>query len=237
MFFCRGRASSTLLRVVTGMAGRKPAAARKALMDADKAAADAAGPYRKSMAVRAMAWASELGDQPQMLILSGGLLALGLVRRDGRMARAGGRMIAAHLLATMAKNFIKHRVDRTRPRSTGNGKGHAIRPGRSHAKEETSFPSGHSAGAAAVARAFARDYPEHQGAALAGAGFIALAQIPRCAHYPTDVGAGVAIGLAAEKAVDAVWPFGDAADQSNSVRPGMRVGEEPFLTSNDGVTR
>jgi hypothetical protein len=184
---------------------RKPKleGARKALMDADKAATDAVDPYRKSVAVRAMSWASELGDQPQMLALSGGLLALGLVRHDGRMARAGGRMIGAHLLATMAKNFIKHRVDRTRPRSTGNGKDHEPRPGRSRAKEETSFPSGHSAGAAAVARAFARDYPEHRGAALAGAGFIALAQIPRCAHYPTDVGAGLAIGLAAEKVVDA----------------------------------
>jgi membrane-associated phospholipid phosphatase len=188
------------------MARRKPAAARKALMDADKAATNAVKPYRKSAAVRAMAWASELGDQPQMLTLSGGLLALGLARGDGRMARAGARMIAAHLLATAAKAFVKHRVDRTRPRSAGDGRGHGIKPGRSHAKEETSFPSGHSAGAAAVARAFSREFPEHRGAALAGAGFIALAQIPRCAHYPTDVGAGLAIGLAAEKAVDMVWP-------------------------------
>jgi len=178
---------------------------RSKLMDADKAAVDAAEPYRKSAAVRAVSWASELGDQPQMLALSAGLLALGLVRRDGRMARAGARMIAAHLLATKAKSLIKHRIDRTRPRSTGNGKDHKPRPGRNRAKEETSFPSGHSAGAAAVARAFARDYPEHGGAALAAAGFIALAQIPRRAHYPTDVAAGVAIGLAAEKAVDATF--------------------------------
>ena len=187
------------------MGRSKLAGARRALMDADKATVRAVKPQRKSAAVRAMAWASELGDQPQMRILSGGLLALGLVRRDGRMARAGARMFLAHMLATAAKNFVKHRVDRTRPRSTGKGKGHGIEPGRSHAKEETSFPSGHSAGAAAVARAFSRDYPEHEGAALAGAGFIALAQIPRCAHYPTDVGAGLAIGLAAEKAVDAAF--------------------------------
>jgi undecaprenyl-diphosphatase len=184
--------------------GKKPLSkAQHMLMDADKATVRAVKPRKKSAAVRALSWASELGDQPQMLALSGGLLALGLVRRDGRMARAGARMVLSHLLATAAKNFVKHRIDRTRPRSAGDGKGHAIKPGRSHAKEETSFPSGHSAGAAAVARAFAREYPEHEGAALAGAGFIALAQIPRCAHYPTDVGAGLAIGLAAEKAVDA----------------------------------
>lgn len=180
--------------------------ARRALIDADKAVRDAVEPYKKSAAVRAVSWASELGDQPQMLALSGGILALGLVRRDGRMARAGARMIAAHLFATMAKNFVKHRVDRTRPRSAGNGQGPKPRPGRSTAKEETSFPSGHSAGAIAVARAFAREYPDQLGAALAGGSFIALAQIPRRAHYPTDVAAGLAIGLAAEKAVDAVFP-------------------------------
>jgi membrane-associated phospholipid phosphatase len=132
---------------------------------------------------------------------------MGLARRDRRMAGAGARMIAAHLLATAAKNFIKHRVDRTRPRSATGKDGHKPKPGRSTAKEETSFPSGHSAGAIAVASAYAREYPEHQAAALAGAGVVALAQIPRSAHYPTDVGAGVAIGLAAEKAVDLVWPF------------------------------
>jgi membrane-associated phospholipid phosphatase len=186
------------------MGKKKPLAkAHQALMDADRATARAVEPQRKSGAVRVMAWASELGDQPQMRILCGGLLGLGLVRRDGRMVRAGARMFLSHMLATAAKNFVKHRVDRTRPRSTGKARGSQLKPGRSHAKEETSFPSGHSAGAAAVARAFAREYPEHRGAALAGAGFIALAQIPRCAHYPTDVGAGLAIGLAAEKAVDA----------------------------------
>lgn len=194
---------------VGGMGRSKLAGARKALMDADKSAMDAVEPYKKSAAVRAVSWASELGDQPQLLVLSGGLLAFGLVRRDGRMARAGARMIAAHLLATMAKSFVKHRIDRTRPRSTGNGKDHHPKPGRSRAKEETSFPSGHSAGAVAVARAFARDYPDHRGGALAAAGFIALAQIPRRAHYPTDVAAGLAIGLAAEKAVDLLWPAGD----------------------------
>ena len=216
------------------MAGRKPAAARKALMDADKAATNAAEPYRKSVAVRAMAWASELGDQPQMLTLSGGVLALGLVRRDGRMAGAGARMVLSHLLATAAKNFVKHRVDRTRPRSTGKGKGHSIKPGRSRAKEETSFPSGHSAGAAAVARAFARDYPEHAGAALAGAGFIALAQIPRCAHYPTDVGAGLAIGIAAEAALDVVISL---AGRGVQIPPRNGEGNQPKAGGGGPETR
>jgi membrane-associated phospholipid phosphatase len=112
-------------------------------------------------------------------------------------------MLAAHQLATSAKNFVKQRVDRTRPRSRSDEDDHKIKPGTDQSKEETSFPSGHSAGAAAVAHAFARDYPEYAAAAYGAGGLIALAQIPRCAHYPTDVGAGIAIGLASAEAVDA----------------------------------
>lgn len=175
-------------------------------MDLDKAARDAVRPYRETKAVEALSWYSELGDQPQMLAISGGLCALGLVRGDRRMARAGVRMVAAHLLATAAKNFVKKRIDRTRPRSAEGPNGHKPSLGRKDSKEETSFPSGHSAGAVAVALAFAREYPEYRGPALGAAGLIALAQIPRCAHYPTDVGAGLALGWAAEAAVGALWP-------------------------------
>ncbi|MEA3044790.1 MAG: hypothetical protein QOH47_2628 [Sphingomonadales bacterium] len=188
------------------MAKSKAVRARKALIKADRAAVEAAAPDRRSAAMKALSWASELGDQPQLLTLSGGVLAFGLIRGDGRMAGAGGRMIAAHLLATAAKNFVKHRIDRTRPRSAKSRDGHKLKPGHSEAKEKTSFPSGHSAGAIAVARAFTRHYPEHKAAALGAGAAIALAQIPRSAHYPTDVAAGLAIGLAAEKAVDAIWP-------------------------------
>ena len=120
-------------------------------------------------------------------------------------------MLAAHQLATSAKNFVKHRVDRTRPRSGGDRGDQKITPGKNEAKEETSFPSGHSAGAAAVARAFAKDYPEYGAAAYGVGGLIALAQIPRCTHYPTDVGAGIAIGLASAEAVDAAWRGAEAA--------------------------
>jgi membrane-associated phospholipid phosphatase len=91
-------------------------------------------------------------------------------------------------------------VDRSRPRTNGGAKP-KIKSGRNTAKEETSFPSGHSAGAAAVASAFARDFPEYRTQAYAAAGLIALAQVPRCAHYPSDVGAGIAIGIASDAAV------------------------------------
>jgi membrane-associated phospholipid phosphatase len=173
------------------------------LLEGDAATAEKVKPYQRSAPVRALAWLSELGDQPQMITLSAATIAAGLAGRNARLTRAGIRMIAAHYLATAAKNFVKVRIDRTRPRSADPGNdGHHMKPGDKRAKEETSFPSGHSAGAMAVARAFSREYPEYRGPALTAAGLIALAQIPRCAHYPTDVGAGLAIGLASEVAVN-----------------------------------
>ena len=175
-------------------------------MKADKAVHDAVRPFRDTPAVEALSWYAKLGDQPQMLTLSGAFLAFGIARSDSRMARAGARMVAAHLLATAGKNFIKHRIDRTRPRSATGTDGHKPSLGKNETKEETSFPSGHSAGAIAVAAAFAREYPEYRVPALGAAGAIALAQIPRCAHYATDVGAGLTLGWAAESVVDAVWP-------------------------------
>jgi undecaprenyl-diphosphatase len=178
--------------------------AAAALLMADRKAHKSVQPFRGTVPVKAVSWLSELGDQPQMLTLSGGVLALGVLRGDLRLARAGGRMIASHLLATGIKNVMKRRVNRTRPFALSRGKDVKPRKGRDESKEETSFPSGHSAGAMAVAQAFARALPEHRSAALAGAGLIAAAQVPRCAHYPTDVGAGLAIGWLSELAVDRV---------------------------------
>lgn len=177
----------------------------KHVLAADSAAARLARRYEDALPVQLLDHVADLGDQPPLRILCGAFIGFGLLAGNRRLAGAGVAMLAAHTLATFVKNEVKERVDRTRPRAAGKpGKDTKPRPGGDTAKEETSFPSGHSAGAAAVARAFARVYPEHAGKAYAAAGFLALAQIPRCAHYPTDVGAGLAIGVAAEAVTGAV---------------------------------
>lgn len=176
---------------------------------ADAAAAEAIAPYRGLAVLEPLA---DLGDQPQLRTVCAAAIAAGLAagRSSGwgpRLARTGLRMLVAHEAATLAKDFVKRRVDRTRPRSRRRpGKDHRPRLGGSRAKEETSFPSGHSAGAAAVARAFAREFPEQAGPAAAAAGVLGLVQLPRCAHYPTDIAVGATIGLLAEAAVAALWP-------------------------------
>ncbi len=169
---------------------------------ADIAIAEAAAPLRHQPAVEALGWLSELADQPQLISLCAATLALGLVTRNARLARTGGRMLAAELLATKLKSTVKHRIDRTRPRVSDDGGDYALQLGHDHAPERNSFPSGHTAGAVAVARAVAREYPEHQGAAYAVATFVAVIQIPRCQHYLTDLAAGAIVGLAAEAGID-----------------------------------
>lgn len=180
------------------MTARQAREAGKALMALDAAAHEAVADVRESPAVKVIGTLSEIGDQAQMRLLAGGIMVAGLVRKDSRLALAGARMLVSHELATAMKNAVKKRVDRTRPRSAGDGEVDHPSHGHNRGKEETSFPSGHSAGATASASAFASVYPEYRGPALASAGAVALAQIPRCAHYPTDVGAGIAIGAVAD---------------------------------------
>ena len=177
--------------------------ASKAVLAVDEAAAEAALPYQGSPAMEALGRFASLGDQPPLRTLCAAVTAAGVAGGNRRLARAGVKMLVAHTLATLAKDFVKERVDRTRPRSKGEKrKDHVPKRGRGDSKEETSFPSGHSAGAAAVAWAFAREYPEYALPAYVAGSALALAQIPRCAHYPTDVGAGLAIGIAADAIVD-----------------------------------
>ena len=148
----------------------------------------------------------KLGDQPELRTISAIVVAAGLFGANRRLVRAGIRMLLAHEIATLAKNLIKRRIDRTRPRSATTHAERKVKPGRNTAKEETSFPSGHSAGAVAVARALSRDYPELRGPVLASAGIVAAAQVPRLAHYPSDVAAGALLGVASELAAALVIP-------------------------------
>lgn len=183
-------------------AGRR---AGKALLEADYQTQKLLRPYADSRAVAALHPISKLADQPQLRVLSGALLLAGLFRRNRRLVNAGSRMILAHEAATFAKDLVKTEVDRTRPRTAKRKDEKKPKKGKSEAKELTSFPSGHSAGAIAVARAFSREFPEYGAAALGGATFLALLQVARCAHYPTDVAAGLGLGLAVEKATDLAW--------------------------------
>lgn len=156
--------------------------------------------------VKVAGWLSEVADQPPMVAINLTAIAAGLLRADGRLTRTGVRMLAAHGLATLAKSIIKANVDRARPHLFSDREDHRPKPGDTDEGPQNSFPSGHTAGALAVARAVAREYPAAAGPAYAGAAAVAAIQVPRGTHFPIDVAAGAVIGLAAEAAVAWILP-------------------------------
>ena len=183
--------------------------ARKALAAVetiDREVAEAAAPIRDTPAIKAIGFVSELGDQPPMRVICAGVIGAGLLRRDRKLARAGLRMLLSHSLATGAKILIKHQVDRTRPKFLEEEGDVGLKRGHSRGKEQSSFPSGHTAGAVAAAGTFAKDYPEHATPAWVASAAIAAAQVPRCTHYPSDLAAGAAIGLASAALVNRLLP-------------------------------
>jgi membrane-associated phospholipid phosphatase len=158
----------------------------------------------------------KLGDQPELRTLSSIVIAGGLLTSNRRLVRAGIRMLLAHELATLGKNLVKDEFDRTRPHSARSEHQRKVKPGRNSAKSETSFPSGHSAGATAVARAFGREYPDLGTPALGAAATVAAMQVPRVNHYPSDVAAGMLLGFVSGAIAGAVVPEldGDATPEA-----------------------
>ena len=191
-------------------------AAEEYLIELDDRAHSAFEPLRNTPPIKALDLFSKLGDQPELRLISSALLVVGIFVRSDRMVRAGARMLIAHEAATFVKDRMKVQIDRTRPRSANHRHEKKPKKGKHTAKEMTSFPSGHSAGAIATARALAREYPEYGAVALATAGIVAASQVPRRAHYATDVAAGGVIGLAAEALTNVMWSAADMERRSES---------------------
>ena len=169
-------------------------------LDAD--IADALVPFAERGAVRALGAVSDLSDQEPLYAAAAATLITAVMLRDGRTWRAGTRILASHLLATALRGIVKKTVDRTRPEAAAERGEYVLRGGERHESDFNSFPSGHTAGAVAVARAIGRDYAGAQGTALGIAGLAGAAQIVRSKHFLSDVVAGAAIGFIAEALVD-----------------------------------
>ena len=188
--------------VAKAKAGAKKAANRVAR--ADLQVTHKSMRFRDSRAMKVFATFCEAADQPPLIAASAGTLAIGLLMKRGDLARGGARMLASHLLATGAKLAVKHRFDRTRPSKAAQD-GHRFEPGDRGDHDEKSFPSGHTAGAVAVARAAAHEIDGAAAPATLVTLAVAAGQAPAGNHYLTDVAAGAAIGWAAEAVVGAVF--------------------------------
>ena len=182
--------------------GRTKVEASSAAEETDVALAARFAARRDHPVVRGLGTMSEVGDQPPLLVLSGAVLAYGVLAGDRRAAGAGARMLGSLVLATWIKTGLKRLVARTRPNVLLNEGQYEVEPLGPDEGPWHSFPSGHTAGSVAVARAAGRVYPNARHAAYAGAAAVALVQIPRGAHYPADVVAGALVGLTAETLID-----------------------------------
>jgi membrane-associated phospholipid phosphatase len=201
-------------RVTSFMQSKLLETSAKRLIGLDDRAKRLFAPYADTVPMRALDLLSKLGDQPELRMIAGGLLVVGTFASNDRLVRAGARILVAHEAATVVKDVVKINIDRTRPRSADRGRAKRPKKGNHTAKEKTSFPSGHSAGAIAAARAFSREFPEYGAIAIGGAALIAASQVPRCAHYPTDVAAGVFIGLVIEGVTSAAWDAAEMDERS-----------------------
>jgi len=191
--------------------GRTDIEASSKAEEADVALAIHLAKHKGHPLVRGLGTMSEIGDQPPLLALSGAVLAYGLLAGDRRAAGAGARMLGSLILATWIKTGLKRLVARTRPNVLLDEGRYEVESFGPDKGPWHSFPSGHTAGSVAVARAVGRDYPQASTAAYAGAAAVALVQIPRGAHYPADVVVGAVVGIIAEAAINETAEYLSAA--------------------------
>ena len=173
-------------------------------MTIDRTIGDAAARARNSTVMRVLGPASDIADQWPLFGVSAVTAAVGIARRDRKLAATGLTMTLSMLTATVLKNVVKNRVDRSRPFYVAEKGKYVFEPGEHDVPELDSFPSGHTAGAIAVARALGREYPPVAIIALPAVAAVALAQLPRGKHYPIDLLAGAFVGLV----TDAIVAFG-----------------------------
>jgi membrane-associated phospholipid phosphatase len=173
---------------------------------ADTAAARRLARHHQDPTLRAVTAFGQLADQPPLLAASGVVVAWGLLTRDRRLARRGRHLVASVALATLLKGTLKRALSRTRPNVLLDEGRYRVEPLGPDAGPWHSFPSGHAAGGVALARAVARGWPALRWPAYAGAAAVGLVQVPRGAHYPSDVLAGVVIGAVAEAVVHRLFP-------------------------------
>lgn len=130
-------------------------------------------------------------------------LVLGLAGKQ-RTRRAALRGLVALSVASLAANVVSKRmVGRVRPTVE------AIPIARKLARAPltTSFPSGHSASAAAFATAVAMEAPAFVSAPVVGlAAAVAGSRMVTGAHFPSDVLGGSALGVGAAALTNVWWP-------------------------------
>ena len=105
----------TMLTIDTDQGRATEVDAGSAVEEADVAVAAHLARVKDHPVMRFVGALSEVGDQPQLTVISSAVLAYGVVAGDRRAARAGMRMLGSLAIAFGLKTALKHLVARTRP--------------------------------------------------------------------------------------------------------------------------
>jgi membrane-associated phospholipid phosphatase len=164
--------------------------------------------HRDHPLIKAAGAAGKIGDQGPLYAVSGVVFAVGLAARHRRLAGSGVAMLLALAAADVSKRLTKRLVRRTRPHVLLDNGRYETDLGEPGGKREQSFPSGHTAGTVAVARALSRNFPKSGAAAGVAAVGIGVSRVAKGAHWPLDVLGGAVVGLAAEALSAMLLRFG-----------------------------
>jgi membrane-associated phospholipid phosphatase len=148
---------------------------------------------------------TRLGSGAMLVSLSVALLFAGFALKRPQIFEAGWRSLLAHGLAALAAQALKHTIGRPRPRFMHADNGFPWRP--SFESGWDSFPSGHTTASFAVATVLAKIFPRLALPAYGLASFVAVSRAVRGSHFPTDVMAGVCLGMAV--GISVVHPIRD----------------------------
>jgi len=168
------------------------------LQDADVAVFEAVAGYTSPILDRAMPILSEAASYSRIWLgISGLLAAFGGTK--GRQTSAEA-LTAVGVTSVLANLVLKRSIPRTRPESEV--------PERRRLKQpsSSSFPSGHSASAAAFSSVVADEYPRSYVPITGLAASVAFSRVYTGVHYPGDVLAGWLLGRTVAGVVRFIWP-------------------------------
>ena len=132
----------------------------------------------------------QIGGYAPILGLPGGLIATGYFTKNDRLRETGVLQYKAIAHASLIFLAASRIAGRNKPNNAKKGRGEFFESG-------TSFPSGHSANAWAIAAVASHQYPDKKWVPVIGytlASLISTSRLLQGTHYPADVFAGALTG-------------------------------------------
>ncbi len=133
-----------------------------------------------------------LGKGLTLILISLAIGGIGLWMQSDRWKFAGLYSLLAHGIAALITQFLKHTLSRPRPRLMDTTQWE-IRPTLESGLD--SFPSGHTSGSFSMAMVLAYYFPKWKVLWFGLASFNGMCRVIKGSHFPTDVLAGLLIGI------------------------------------------